>query len=76
MLAAMNLRKEVFALHMGSFSAEGIKPFLSVLTYGKSSRNTFPLQKGTSPEVKTVDKWDGEDGAPVSLFCLYNKTWF
>jgi len=77
MLAAMNLRKEVFALHMGSFSAEGIKPFLSVLTYGKSSRNTFPLQKGTSPEVKTVDKWDGEDGAPIEEeeFDLSDFSW-
>jgi len=77
MLAAMNLRKEVFALHMGSFSADGIKPFLSVLTYGKSSRNTFPLQKGTSPEVKTVDKWDGEDGAPIEEeeFDLSDFSW-
>jgi len=77
MLAAMNLRKEVFALHMGSFSEEGIKPFLSVLTYGKSSRNTFPLQKGTSPEVKTVDKWDGEDGAPIEEeeFDLSDFSW-
>jgi len=65
MLVAMNLRKEVFALHMGSFSEEGIKPFLSVLTYGQGSRNTFPLPKGLKPTVKTVEAWDGEDGPAI-----------
>jgi len=65
MLVAMNLRKEVFALHMGSFSEEGIRPFLHVLTYGQGSRNTFPIPKGKNPEIKAIDSWDGEDGPPI-----------
>jgi len=65
MLVAMNLRKEVFALHMGSFSDEGIRPFLNVLTYGQGSRNTFPLPKGKSPTVKTTEAWNGEDGPAI-----------
>lgn len=65
MLVAMNLRKEAFALHMGAFSDNGIRPFLNVLTYGQASRNTFPIPKGKTPVIKASEAWDGEDGPPI-----------
>jgi len=65
MLVAMNLRKEVYALNMGAFNEESIRPFLNVLTYGQGSRNTFPIPSGKAPEIKTLDGWDGEDGPPI-----------
>ena len=63
----MNKRKELYALHRGSFSEDGLGPFLNVLTYGRGKLNTYPLPDGKVPEIVTKEPWDGEDAPPVSI---------
>ena len=74
----MNKRKELYALHRGSFSEEGLGPFLNVLTYGRGKLNTYPLPDGKIPEIVTKEPWDGEDAPPVSvpfMFCFLRHYW-
>ena len=65
-LVAMNKRKELYALHRGSFSEEGLGPFLNLLTYGRGTSNTYPLPDGKVPEIVAREPWNGEDAPPVS----------
>ena len=71
-MVAMNKRKELYALHRGSFSEDGLGPFLNVLTYGRGKLNTYPLPEGKIPEIVTKEPWDGEDAPPVGQSCLAN----
>ncbi|XP_076802865.1 protein disulfide-isomerase A6-like [Clavelina lepadiformis] len=64
-MVAINTRKGVYALHRGAFSVEGLNPFLNLLTYGRSSGNTYPIRDGKLPEVEKQEPWDGEEAPPI-----------
>uniref|UniRef100_H2ZM66 protein disulfide-isomerase n=1 Tax=Ciona savignyi TaxID=51511 RepID=H2ZM66_CIOSA len=64
-LVAMNKKKELYALYKGSFSEDGLRPFLNQLTYGRSLGNTYPLSVENIPELTTREPWDGEDAPEI-----------
>ncbi|CAM9636302.1 unnamed protein product [Discosporangium mesarthrocarpum] len=60
-LVAMSVDKKAYAVHVGSFSVEGIASFLGGLTTGATK--TMPFEK--LPEIKTVEPWDEQDAKVV-----------
>jgi len=76
-IVGLNMRKQVFAKNMGAFSEDGLRPFLNVLTYGRGSRNTFPLSQTELPEIASIAGWDGQEPAPLEEeeFDLSDFSW-
>lgn len=76
-IVGMNMRKQVYAKNMGSFSDEGLRPFLNVLTYGRGSRNTFALSQTELPDIATIEPWDGQEPPPLEEedFDLSDFSW-
>lgn len=76
-IVGLNMRKQVYAKNMGAFSEEGLRPFLNVLTYGKSSRNTFALTQESLPQIETVEPWDGQEAPAIEEedFDLSDFSW-
>ncbi len=59
-IAAYSIEKGVYAVHRASFTETNIRKFLMGITTGKQA--TYKI--ASVPSVKTVEPWDGEDGAP------------
>ncbi|CAN0229310.1 unnamed protein product [Pylaiella littoralis] len=58
---AVSVEKKAFAVHVGSFSVEGMSEFLTGLTTG--STRTKPLEE--LPKIVTVEPWDEKDAPAV-----------
>ncbi|CAM9505524.1 unnamed protein product [Ascophyllum nodosum] len=60
-LVAISIEKKAFAVHVGSFSVEGMADFLSGLTTGAT--RIKPLDE--LPKIVSVEPWDEKDAAAV-----------
>lgn len=58
---AINLKKERFGVHRGTFDKESLSGFLSSMMLGRVPLS--PIPKGL-PKWSKADAWDGKDGEP------------
>jgi protein disulfide-isomerase A6 len=61
-MAAVNVKKQVFARLKRPFTVDGISEFLSEVAYGRGS--TEPM-RGELPTIETRAAWDGKDAKKV-----------
>jgi protein disulfide-isomerase-like protein len=63
-LVAYSMDKQAYAVMRQSFTEKSITAFLHSLINGRQTVIPLPASSGT-PKVRTVEPWDGQDGAPV-----------